>query len=104
VYKVVLTHQVLPGKLAEIMAWFKQEDARRTEQDPAYEPYKRYITVFGSVYQLVIELEVEDLSKEAWIYEKAYAERASGSEDDFAQMIIPGRTELRVLKELDLSS
>ena len=102
-YKLILTHEVLPGRLKEMMAWFKQADESRKKQDPAYKPYKRYITCFGSAHKVVIEMEVKDPAKADWIWEGAYAERSSGP-GDFSAMIVPGRTEVLLLKELDLSS
>ena len=99
-YKLVLTHEILPGKLSAMKAWMKQRDEARRKRDPAYKPYKRYITVFGSVHQLVIELEVAKMEEEPL----AYAGIAGEAQGEFMAMIVPGRTELRVLKELDLGS
>ncbi len=99
-YKVVLTHEVLPGKLSAMKAWLKQQDEARSKRDPAYVPWKRYITIFGSVHQMVIELEVDKVPEEPWVY----AETAGEAQEEFLTMIVPGRTELRVLKELDLGS
>ena len=65
-YKLVLTHEVLPGKLPELKVWFKQQDQQRQAQEPGYTPWKRYITIFGSVHQLVIEVELAQPPQEPW--------------------------------------
>ena len=104
-YKVVLTHEILPGKLAELIAWCKQQDQVRLAQDPTYKPYKRYVTVFGSVHQVVIEVEAAQPPQD-W-FTTAYAEvgpeELGGAQGEFLKLIVPGRTELKLLKEFDLS-
>ena len=99
-YKLVLIHEVLPGRLADMVAWMKKQDAERVKQDPAYKPFKRYITVFGSAHQVTIEVEVEKLSEEPLVY----AEMAlDGGQGEFLGFITPGTTAIHLLKELDLS-
>jgi len=104
-YKVVLTHEVLPGKLAELKAWFKQQDEQRQAQDPAYTPWKRYITVFGSVHQIVIEIEMDQPPEEPWLsgYAEFGPEQLDGAQGEFLKMIVPGQSELKLWKALDLS-
>lgn len=102
-YKLVLIHEVLPGKLAALKAWSQQQDQERKERDAAYTPPRRYITVFGSVHQVIVEAEVETIP--APFLERGYAEHpAEGNQGEFLKLIVPGRSELRVLKELDISS
>jgi hypothetical protein len=64
---------------------------------------KRYITVAGSVHQVTVEIEGEEIPVS--MLEHPYAEGpAEGAQGEFLQWIVPGRTEIRLLKELDLSS
>ena len=51
-YKVVVTHEILPSKILELKAWLKRKDEEIGKQDPTYTPYKRYLTVFGNMHQL----------------------------------------------------
>jgi hypothetical protein len=100
-YKALLIHEVLPGKLSEMKEWFKQADERYKKNDPNWKPFKRYITVFGSVHQVVIEIETEKV----WVEPPVFAEgNPTDASADFMKLIVPGRTETRLLKELDLSS
>ena len=96
-YKMALTQEILPGKLGEAKAWMRQIDKERSERDPAYKPPKRYITVFGNVHQLVVEWERDKLPEDPGLI----AEQEPGK---FVPVIVPGRTELLVLKELGLDS
>lgn len=92
-YKMILTHEVLPGKLTAMKEWFKADDDARAKQNPAYKPPKRHITVFGSVHQVVIEAEMEKCSEQPFVY-------AEAGQREVLEFIVPGRTELRVLKEI----
>ena len=76
-----------------------EADEKRTEQNPEYKPFKRYITVFGSVHQVIVEIEMEKLPEEPVVY----AEMADEGQSELLTFIVPGRTTLHVLKELDLS-
>jgi hypothetical protein len=101
-YKIVLIHEVLPGKLAALKAWCSQQDQERKARDAAYTPPKRYITLFGSVHQVMVEAEVETIPEP---FLRGYAEHpAEGAQGEFLQLIVPGHSELRVLKELNISS
>jgi hypothetical protein len=100
-YKALLIHEVLPGKLSEMKKWFKQADETRRKDDPNYKPFKRYITVFGSVHRIVIEVEMEKVPEDPLVYAEGAPE---GTQGEFLKMIVPGRSELLLLKELDLSS
>jgi hypothetical protein len=98
-YKLLLLHEVLPGKLATMKAWFKQQDRARKEQDATYIPRRRYTTVFGSVHQVLVEMEAEKIPE--YLLEQSYAEHpAEGAQGEFLQLIVPGRTEMRVLQRL----
>jgi hypothetical protein len=102
-YKIILSHEVMPGKLAEMKSWFAQRDSERKAENPDYKPLKRYVTVMGSVHQIIIEIEAEEIPP--YVLERSYAEHpAEGAQGEFLQWIVPGRSEMRLLKELDLSS
>lgn len=98
-YKLILTHEVMPGKLHALNAWFRQRDVDRKQQNPDYQPPKRYITVYGSLHQVIIEVETD--SAAGYLTDHAYAELDSeGAQGEFLAMLVPGRSELRLLKEL----
>jgi hypothetical protein len=102
-YKIILSHEVMPGKLADMKRWIVQQDIKRKEENPDYTPPKRYITVAGSVHQVTVEVEGEEIP--VYMLEHPYAEHpAEGPQSEFLQWIVPGRSEVRLLKELDLSS
>jgi hypothetical protein len=93
VYKVVLSHEIMPGKLNDFVAWCKQADAQRKEQDPAYEPFRRFITCFGSTSRVVIEMETEDPTAESLLWEsfaaKGTGPPGAGSPGGFNTLIVP---------------
>ena len=61
--------------------------------DPDYKGPRQYITVYGSVNQLVIEVE----SEKPW--EKSYAEATHN--EGLIPLIVPGRTVVQLLKKLE---
>ncbi len=93
-YKLVLTHEVMPGRLPDVVKWFEDTDAARRKDNPSYKPPLRYITVFGSVNQLVVELESDAIP------ELVYAEAEHNK--DLLSLIVPGRTTMHVLKRLEV--
>ena len=50
--KIVLSHQVVPGKYAELVKWFKSADNERKEKDKEYQAPKRYINQFGDAFRI----------------------------------------------------
>ena len=100
-YKVILIHEILPGKLAAMKDWCKRVDAQRREDNPSYTPFKRWVAVYGNVFRFMLELD----SEEGWDQPSAYAESTpEGLEGEFLQYIVPGKTELQLYKELALDS
>ena len=100
-YKLVLTHEIMPGKLAAMKDWCKRVDAQRKEENPSYTPFKRWVAVYGSAFRFMIELD----SEQGWDRPEAYADMTrEGLEGEFLQYIVPGKTELQLYKELDLDS
>ncbi len=60
-YKAVLTHEIMPGMLPDVIAWLKEEERKAKEKNPDTKVPERFITVFGSVNQIVIEFETEEV-------------------------------------------
>ncbi len=92
-YKLVLTHEVMPGRLPDVLKWLESDDAKHKD-NPTYKPPVRWITVFGSVNQLVIEREAETIP------DMVYAQATHNN--DLLPLIVPGRTTLQVLKRLEV--
>jgi hypothetical protein len=95
-YKAVLVHEVIPGKLSEFKRWIQDADRERGAKNPDYKPPKRYITVIGNLTKTYGEFEMEAVPAHPpeWIQS---IEEDGGLKD----MIVPGRTEMYVLKELE---
>jgi hypothetical protein len=96
-YKAVLTHEVIPGKLSDLKQWFQNADQERKARNPDYTPPKRYITVIGNLTKFYGEVEREALPEHlsGWI------ENIEG-QGNLKDLIVPGRTERYVLKELEI--
>lgn len=72
----------------------KKNPDLRVPGDPDYDgPLRQYITVFGSVNQLVIELDSETVP------ESVYAEATHNQ--GLLPLIVPGRSVIQVLKQLE---
>ena len=95
-YKAVLVHEIVPGKLSEFERWFQDEDRKRKADDSDYVPFKRYITVIGSVTRLYAEFEMETVPAHPSVWAK-YVEQHG----DFKDLIVAGKGELYVLEELE---
>ena len=93
-YKAVLTHEIMPGKLPDVIEWLKEGDKKAREKNPDATLPTRYITVYGSVNQIVIEVENEEIPA------IVYAQATHNS--DLLPLIVPGRTEMRLLKKIDI--
>jgi hypothetical protein len=108
VYKVVFSYEIMPGKLDEYVAWCKQTDEQRKQQNPAYEPFRRFVTCFGSANQVVAEWTVEDPASATALWQMFEAKGAGPSErdsrGDLYSIVVPGSSKLRLLKEVDLDS
>ena len=96
-YKVVLVHEVVPGKLAAFKRWFRNADRERKAKNPDYTPFKRYITVIGSLTRVYIEIEYEAWPERPIVW-------VEGVKDDFKDLIVAGKSEMYVLKELETES
>ena len=96
-YKAVLVHEVIPGKLSELKRWLRDADRERAAKNPDYKPPKRYTTVIGNLTKFYGEFEMEAVPAHPpdWIQ----GIEGSGNLKD---MVVPGKTEMYVLKELEL--
>jgi len=95
-YKAILTHYVIPGKLPELVRWCSDADKERKAANPAYVAPKRYITVLGDVCKFVAEFPMETVPEHPPVWAGGDGTGGVGG------MIVPGRTELVVLKELEM--
>jgi hypothetical protein len=93
-YKAVLVHEIVPGKLAEFKRWFQDADRERKARNPDYTPFRRYITVIGSLTRVYIEIEYETWPQRPIVW-------AEGVEDDFKNLVVAGQSEMYILKELE---
>lgn len=97
VYKAVLVHEVIPGKLSELKRWFQDADRERTAKNPGYVPPKRYITVIGNLTRVYCEWPWEVIPDHPPVWSESIQEQG-----DFKDLIVPGRSEVFVLKELEI--
>jgi hypothetical protein len=103
-YQYVITHEIMPGRVPDVVKWLQgnYDQARKKDPnlkvpgDPDYRgPQRQYITVFGSAYQFVMELDMEELPKAGEPYALATHNAA------LLPLIVPGRTVIQLLKQLE---
>ena len=97
-YKIILTHRVIPGKLPELIRWCSNADKERKVANPEYVPPKRYITVFGDLTRFMAEFPVEVVPEHPPVW------GAGDGTGGVGDMIVPGRSEMYVLKEIEIDS
>ena len=56
-HKILITHQIVPGKFDELSKWYKEVDAKRAKEDPNCKKPKKYIYQTGEVFKVVSEFE-----------------------------------------------
>ena len=98
-YKAVLVHEIVPGKLSEFKRWFQDEDRERKASNPDYMPFKRYITVIGTLTRVHIEMELVTMPEHPIVWSEAVE-----GQGDFKDFVVAGNSELYVLKELEIES
>jgi hypothetical protein len=101
-HKVLLTHQIVPGKFSELSDWFKEADAKRKADDQDYKPPRRYIYQTGSVFKVVSEFEFEKLviDDATPFSQGGYPNYGETSQPDFFPFIVPGTSTMDILKEI----
>ena len=101
-HKVLLTHQIVPGKFSELSDWFKEADAKRKAEDPDYKPPKRYIYQTGSVFKIASEFEFEKLVIDdiTPFSQGGYPNYGETSQPDFFPFIVPGTSTMDILREI----
>ena len=94
-YKMVLVHEIIPGKLSDFKRWFQNADRERKAKDPDHVPMKRYITVIGNLTRFYAERELDAVPDQpgAWL-------ESIENQGDLKDMVVPGSTEVYVLKEI----
>ena len=102
-HKVLVTHQIVPGKFSELSDWFKEADAKRKADDPDYKPSRRHIYQTGSVFKVVSEFEFEKLviDDATPFSQGGYPNYCETSQPDFFPFIVPGTSTMDILKEID---
>ena len=97
-YKYVLVHHVIPGKLPELKRWFSNADSERKAEDPEYVPPKRYVTVIGDLTQVVAEFPLQVIPDPLPVW----AEGVEGG--GVYDLVVPGLTQASILKEIESDS
>ena len=95
-YKMVIVHEIIPGKLSEYKRWYKQVDQERKAKNPDYVPRKRYVTVVGKLTRVIIEWERETMYEHCPVWSEIVE-----THGDLKDIVFPGGIEHYVLKELD---
>ena len=94
-YKAVLVHEIVPGKFSAFERWFRDVDRARKAKDPAYTPPRRYLTIIGSLTRVCIEYDWETIPDHPIVWSKVIEQQG-----DMKDIIVPGKSEAYVLKEL----
>ena len=106
-YQLIMTHEIMPGKMPEVIKWLqgnydqmrKKDPKVKVPGDPDYKgPQRQYITVYGSAYQFVMEYDLEKVPEEgtpAVPYALATHNKA------LLPFLVPGRTVVQLLKQLE---
>ena len=95
-YKAVLVHEVIPGKLSELKRWFQDADRERKAKNPDYRSPKRYITVIGNLTKFYGEFELNVVPD----HPSVWIENIEGH-GNLKDLIVAGKTELYILQELE---
>ena len=101
--KILLTHQIVPGKFDEISNWFKEADSKRKTENPDYKPPRRYIYQTGNVFKVVIEFEFEKLvvDDSTPFSEGGFPNYGESSQPNFFPFIVPGTSTVDIIKEIE---
>tara|TARA_A100001037_G_scaffold77934_1_gene69820 strand:+ start:484 stop:1173 length:690 start_codon:yes stop_codon:yes gene_type:complete len=67
-YKHVIRHTIKPDSFPELAKWFEATDRRRKENNPDYEPPRRYLQVMGNCLDWVTEGESDALNEAPGIW------------------------------------
>jgi hypothetical protein len=94
-YKVVLVHEIIPGKLSDFKRWFRDADEKRKARNPNYTPPNRYITVIGTLTRVVLEWEYETVPDHPFVWSEGIE-----TQGDLKDIVVPGMSEGYVLKEI----
>ena len=70
-YKVVLSHIIIPGKYDDLAEWCREADKKRKQENPAYVPPSRFINQYGDSFKVQIEFEHSEMPSEPMNYGKS---------------------------------
>ena len=93
-YKVVLSHSIVPGKYDELAEWCRKSDKQRAGENPGYVPPNRFINQYGDSFKVQIEWEHEEMPTNIFNY-------GSSNQPEFFEFIVPGTTKIEVYKSFD---
>jgi hypothetical protein len=93
-YKVVLSHIIIPGKYDDLAEWCREADKKRKQENPAYVPPSRFINQYGDSFKVQIEFEFSEMPSEPMNYGKS-------NQPEFFEFIVPGTTRMEVYKSID---
>ncbi len=94
-YKAVLVHEIVPGKLSDFKRWYQNADQERKSKNPNYVPPKRYITVIGTLTRFFAEFELDTVPDHPFIWSETIEKQG-----DLKDMVVSGKSEIYVLKEI----
>ena len=102
-HKILITHQIVPGKFNELSKWYKEVDAQRAKEDPNYKKPRRYIYQTGEVFKVVSEFEFEKLviDDSTPMSEGGLISYGETSQPDFFPFIVPGTSTFEILREIE---
>ena len=93
-YKVVLSHIIIPCKYDELAEWCREADKKRKKENLAYVPPSRFINQYGDSFKVQIEFEHSEMPSEPMNYGKS-------NQLEFFEFIVPGTTRMEVYKSID---
>ena len=93
-YKVVLSHIIIPGKYGELAEWCREADKKRKQENPAYVPPSRFINQYGDSFKVQIEFEHSEMPPEPMNY-------GSNNQPESFEFIVPGTTRIEVYKSIN---
>lgn len=102
-YKYVITHEIMPGKVPDLIKWLqgnydelrKKDPGLKVPGDPDYKgPQRHYLSVFGSSYQFTMEFELEKLPEKWDPYALATHNAA------LLPLLVPGRTVTSLMQQI----
>lgn len=98
-FQLLITHQIKPGRMDDVLQWCKEADAARLKENPDYVPPKRYVTVFGNKAMMYIEADHDAETVSNWF--AGPPPKTPGGKGNMQDMVIPGTTEWHLLHKVE---